>query len=151
MKKLAVGLMLVLLSASAFAGKKDPIDADCHKMASNARGFAELKATGLATNEQQLASFVVSPTVQSYPIRSIVRYVMAIEGKNPEQVYQDLYGRCTLMGYNELYSYFQDREAADVLREQLDAAKATIEQLENDKIKLSKEILELHSKTPRRK
>lgn len=150
MKKLAVGLMLTLLSASAFAAKKAPVDADCHKMASNARGFAELKATGLATTEEQLSAFVVSPTVQSYPIKSIVRYVMAIDGKTPEQVYQDLYGRCTLMGYQELYSYFQDREEADILREKLAAANATISALEEDKLKLSKAVLELQPK-PRKK
>jgi len=108
MKTLAI--MMLLISSAAVA--KDPaIDVDCNKMATNAKSFAQLKATGVANTPEQFSSFIVSPTVQTYPIRSILSYVFESSDKSPEQIYAALYGRCVQMGYKDLLQYFTEREA----------------------------------------
>lgn len=146
MKRMLLSLVMVVLAMPAFAARKEPLDPDCHKMASNAKGFAELRATGLATTPEQLAAFIVQPTVQSYPIKSIVDYVFSSEGKSPDEIYQSLYGRCKLMGYTNLYTYFQDREAAEILKAQLIHITERVSALEADNAKLVQENTELQKR-----
>lgn len=135
MKRFILSLILTGLSVSAFA-KDQPVDIDCQKMANNAKAFAQLKATGIAKTPEQFASFVVSPVVQTYPIQAILQYVFAQKDQTPEQVYAALYGRCTVMGYQDLFSYFTDREATAKVQNQLDIANATVAalQVENQKL-----------------
>lgn len=127
----------LLIAVNAAHAKDAPVDIDCQKMASNAKSFATLRATGLATTPEQFASFVVTPVVQSYPIKAILQYVFDSTDKNPDQVYQALYGRCTIMGYKDLYSYFQDREATAKVQAQLEAAQAQLSSLQIDNRKLT--------------
>jgi|SRR5271167_860990 len=107
----ALIITALLISASIVHAKDIPVDADCSKMATNAKSFAQLKQTGVATTPAQFASFIVSPTVQTYPIRSILNYVFESTDKTPEQIYTALYGRCVQMGYKDLLQYFTEREA----------------------------------------
>jgi hypothetical protein len=132
MKQVMLFLTMMAMSATAFAWnhKQAPVDPDCAKMADVARGFAQLKAGGVATTPDALAAFIVQPKVQSYPIRSVVQYVFEQDGKTPAQIYQDLYGRCVLMGYKDLYGYFQDREAVDILKAQLAASQKQVQDLQ---------------------
>lgn len=125
MKGLIITVM-VLVSGVALAGNKPPLDADCNRMATNAKGFAELKQGGIATTPDQLSKFVVAPTVASYPIRSVLQYVLAAPDSSPDQVYASLYNKCTLMGYKELFTYFTEREEVDGLRLQIDQQNQTI-------------------------
>lgn len=143
MKHALIFAALVLVSSTAFADTKQPVDADCQRMASNAKAFSTLKATGVASTPEQFQSFVVTPVVQSYPIRAIVQYVFAAKDQTPDQVYQALYGRCVLMGYQELFSYFQDREATAKVQVLLDKANADIASLQVDNQKLVQQNVSL--------
>lgn len=136
-------LLLCLFTVNAFA-HKEKIDPDCDKMATNAKGFAQLKLTGLATTPEQLGAFVVSPTVQSYPIKSIVNYVFSQEGKTPQQIYDSLYGRCVLMGYSELFQYFTDKEDFESTKTALLKANNEISKLKNENQSLLKENADMH-------
>src|SRR5271167_2557189 len=109
--KLMAIMVSALMVATYVHAKDAPVDPDCNKMATNAKSFATLKVTGIATTPAQFASFIVSPTVQSYPIRSILTYVFESTDKTPEQIYVALYGRCVQMGYKDLLQYFTEREA----------------------------------------
>lgn len=134
MKRLIVIAALVM-STSAFAAK-EPINVDCQKMAQNAKGFATLKATGLASTPEQFASFVVTPVVQSYPIKALLEWTFEQKDQTPDQVFASLYGRCMLMGYNELFTYFQEREATEKVQAELNIVKAQLEEarIENHKL-----------------
>lgn len=127
MKGLIISAM-ILVSGVALAGNK-PLDVDCNKMATNAKGFAELKQGGIATTPDQLSKFVVTPTVASYPIRSVLQYVLDASDSSPDQVYTSLYNKCTMMGYKELFTYFTEREQVDGLKLQIDEQNQTITQL----------------------
>lgn len=135
MKSLLIVAALVM-STGTFAAGKEVVNPDCQKMAQNAKGFATLRQTGLATTPEQFASFVVTPVVQSYPIKAILQYVFDQKDQTPDQVYASLYGRCTLMGYSELYSYFQDRESTEKVQAELNIVKAQLEEalVENRKL-----------------
>lgn len=145
--KFSAVLMATVILATTSAFAKDPkpgtqLDVDCQKMAQNAKGFAQLKQTGLVQTQQQLSAFVVEPTVQSYPIKSIINFVFTLQDKTPEEVYQSLYDRCTLMGYKELFTYFTEREEVAKLKAQLIVATDRINQLETDNRKLVAQINE---------
>ncbi len=114
-----IALLMMLVASASFA-KEAPVDVDCNKMATNAKSFAQLKQTGIATTPAQFAAFIVSPTVQSYPIRSILNYVFDSSDKTPEQIYSTLYGRCVQMGYKDLLGYFTEREEFLDLKTQVD-------------------------------
>jgi hypothetical protein len=142
MKGFVIALM-VLVSGTAFAADKKPIDLDCQKMATNARGFAELKQGGIATTPDQLAKFVVTPTVATYPIRSVLQFVLNAPDPSPEQVYTSLYNKCTLMGYKELFAYFTEREEADGLRIQVAEQNQMINQLRTQVAGLTQQVTDL--------
>lgn len=118
--KYMIVMALVIMSTPLMAHDHQPINVDCQKMAENARGFAELKQGGIATTPTQLEKFVVNPTVESYPVQSLLDYVMNAPNQDPTVIYNNLYNKCTIMGYKELFTYFSERE--DVSR--LDVALA---------------------------
>ena len=142
MKSIIIALM-VLVSGVAFASDKKPIDPDCQKMATNARGFAELKQGGIATSPADLMKFVVTPAVASYPIRSVLEYVLNAPDPAPEQVYNSLYNKCTMMGYKELFTYFQEREQVDGFKLQIAEQNATIVQLRAQVSGLTQQVTDL--------
>jgi len=139
-----MALMFVMLFISTYVHAKDaPIDADCAKMAANAKSFATLKATGVATTPAQFTSFIVSPTVQTYPIRSILNYVFESDDKNPDQIYSALYGRCMQMGYKDLLEYFTEREAYTDLKAKNDELTVKLTNAEHDKGVLLQQVSQL--------
>lgn len=133
----------VLIGNVVFAADKKPIDADCAKMATNARGFAELKQGGIATSPADLMKFVVTPNVASYPIRSVLQFVMNAPDPSPEQVYNSLYLKCTMMGYKDLFAYFQEREESDGLKIQIAEQNMTIAQLRAQVAGLTAQVTDL--------
>jgi len=124
---------LMLLASAAYSKEQLPLDVDCNKMATNAKSFAQLKSTGVATTIDQFSSFVVSPTVQTYPIRSILNYVFESSDKSPDQIYTALYGRCVQMGYKDLLEYFTEREAYTDIQAKLAEAQAKLAASEKDR------------------
>src|SRR5271154_186928 len=141
MKLLVITTMLMM--ASLASAKDAPVDPDCNKMATNAKSFATLKVTGIATTPAQFASFIVSPTVQSYPIRSILTYVFESSDKNPDQIYTALYGRCVQMGYKDLLQYFTEREAFIDLKAKNEELTTKLASAEHDKAILASQVSQL--------
>lgn len=138
MKRLLL-VAMVLFSGVTFAHQEQPINPDCQKMAENARGFAELKQGGIATTETQLQQFVITPTVETYPVKSLLEYVMDLSDQNPDHVYTNLYQKCTLMGYKDLLAYFDEREDVERLNVALAQRDATINQLRDAVAQLQQE------------
>jgi hypothetical protein len=143
MKTLIVISMMLIASVAYSKDAPAPVDADCNKMAMNAKSFAQLKLTGVATTPEQFASFIVSPTVQTYPIRSILGYVFESNDKSPDQIYAALYGRCTQMGYKDLLEYFTEREAYIDLKAKNVELLAKLVSSEHDKVILASQINQL--------
>lgn len=133
--------LLVLTSSAAFAKDVKPIDVDCNKMATNARGFAELKQGGIATTPDQLTKFVVAPSVASYPIKSVLEYVLNAPDPAPELVYNSLYNKCTMMGYKELFTYFTEREEVAGYKIQISDQLATIASLQKEVNNLTQQVM----------
>lgn len=140
MKKFLL-LALLFFTCSVFA--KEQVDIDCQKMALNAKSFSQLKITGVAKTKEQFEAFIVSPTVQTYPIRSILNFVFVSPEKTPEEIYSALYGKCTMMGYNNLFEYFTEREQFDALKGQLNDANNRVVQSEVIKGQLLIQIQQL--------
>lgn len=141
--KAIVCTMLMLMSGIAFAKDAKLIDADCNKMATNAKGFAELKQGGIASTAEELTKFVVTPSVASYPIRSVLEYVLNASDPAPDQIYASLYTKCTMMGYKELFTYFQEREQVAGYKVQIAEQNMTIAQLRAQVSGLTQQVSDL--------
>ena len=148
---LYIAALLLFVSGIVFAKDVKPVDTECNKMATNAKGFAELKQGGIATTPDQLIKFVVAPTVASYPIRSVLEYVLNAPDPAPQVVYDSLYTRCTLMGYKELLTYFQEREEVDGLKIQIAEQNVTITTLRAQVVGLQVENTSLKYPLPKRR
>jgi hypothetical protein len=119
MRKFIIALSLILCAPAFAAGPKaKPTDveiANCKKMADYGKGIASLKETGVTID--QFASYITEPKVQTFPIRTVSKYVYELNS-TPDQVYQQLFDNCIITGYSKQLAYFQrEQEIADLQKQ----------------------------------